>query len=55
MLVLLGFYLLIGLLLAATWTGSSAIRHFHGLAAFLIVTVAWPVIVFGLIIAVRHY
>ena len=55
MLILLAFYLVIGLLLAGTWTGTAAIRHFRGLAAFLFVTVAWPVIVLGLIIAVRNY
>jgi hypothetical protein len=55
MIILLAFYLLIGLLLAGTWTGTAAIRHIRGLAAFLVVTFAWPVIVLGLIVAVRNY
>ena len=55
MLILLAFYLVIGLLLAATWTGTAAIRHYRGLAAFIFVIVAWPVIVLGLIIAIRNY
>ena len=55
MFILLAFYLAIGLLLAGTWTGTAAIRHFRGLAAFLIVTLAWPVFVLGLIVAVRNY
>lgn len=55
MLILLSFYLAVGLLLAGTWTGTAAIRHIRGLAAFLVVTLAWPVIVLGLIVAVRNY
>jgi hypothetical protein len=55
MLILLSFYLVVGLLLAGTWTGTAAIRHIRGLAAFLVVTLAWPVIVLGLIVAVRNY
>ena len=53
--ILLAFYLLIGVLLAAAWTGSAPLRHFHGLAAFLLVAVGWPLIVFGMIVAVRNY
>jgi hypothetical protein len=55
MTILLMFYLAIGVLLAGTWTGTAAIRHIRGLGAFLLVTVAWPVIVLGLIVAVRNY
>lgn len=53
-LLLLGIYVLIGLLLAATWTGAAAIRHFGGLTAFLVVVVAWPLILVGLIVAARN-
>ncbi len=54
MLILLGVYGLIGLFLAATWTGSAALRHSSGLASFLLVAVGWPLIILGFILAARH-
>lgn len=53
--MLFGLYALIGLLLAATWTGTAATRHLGGLTAFLVVVVAWPVILLGLIVAARNF
>ena len=55
MLILLSVYVLIGLLLAAIWTGASAKRHVGGLKAFLFVVAAWPLIICGLIIAGRTF
>jgi hypothetical protein len=54
-LMLLSIYLLIGLLLAALWTGRSAIQHVSGLKAFAVVVAAWPLIICGLIIAGRTF
>jgi len=54
-LVLLGIYLLIGLFLAALWSGRSATRHVGGLKTFAIVVAVWPVIICGLIIAGRNF
>jgi hypothetical protein len=54
-LVVLGIYVLIGLLLAAMWSGGSATRHVSGLKAFALVAAAWPVFLAMLIIATRNF
>jgi hypothetical protein len=54
-LMLLSIYVLIGLLLAAIWSGAAARRHVGGLKAFVIVVAVWPVILYGLIIAGRNF
>jgi hypothetical protein len=54
-LMLLSVYVLIGILLAALWSGASAIRHVSGLKAFVLVVAAWPLIICGLIIAGRNF
>jgi hypothetical protein len=53
--MVLSVYILIGVLLAALWSGESATRHVGGLKSFAIVVAAWPVIVCGLIIAGRNF
>ena len=55
MLTLLSIYVLIGLLLAALWSGDSAKRHVGGLKTFVLVVAVWPVIVCALIIAGRNF
>ncbi len=52
--MVLGVYGLVGLLLAAMWTGAAAARHFGGLAAFVLIVVAWPLILLGLVMAARN-
>ena len=53
--LLAALYLAIGVMLAGVWTERSALRHFGGLVTFLVVTLAWPVMVLGLVIATRNY
>jgi hypothetical protein len=53
--MVLGVYILIGVLLAALWSGESAIRHIGGLKSFVIIVAAWPAIICGLIIAGRNF
>ena len=53
--MILGIYVLIGLLLAAMWTGAAAARHLGGLTAFLVVIIAWPLILAGLIAAAWNF
>jgi hypothetical protein len=54
-LTLLSIYVLIGLLLAALWSGASARRHVGGLKAFFLVVAVWPLILFGMIVAGRYF
>jgi hypothetical protein len=54
-LLALAIYLLVGLALAARWTGAAAIRRVGALTAFLVVVVAWPLVLFSLIFVVRNY
>jgi hypothetical protein len=53
--MLLSLYVLIGILLAALWSGASAMRHVSGLKPFVLVVAAWPLIICGLIIAGRNF
>jgi hypothetical protein len=53
--MVLGVYILIGVLLAVLWSGESAIRHIGGLKSFIIIVAAWPAIICGLIIAGRNF
>ena len=55
MFVALAVYLLVGLALAARWTGAAAIRRVGALAAFLVVVAAWPLVLFSLVFVVRNY